>query len=525
MKKYISTIFILLTIAGSSCKKGYLNLTDNPNVPSVASPNLLLSGALKTTADIVNGPDYAMYTCWVGYMSWSTGFQANLQLEEYQFTTSNYQSVWQDNYLNVSNYNALLGSTTEPNYQAIANIMMAYEFEALVDNYNNVPYTEALQGSKNLNPKYDTGQSIYLALMKQLDAAISMIQKAPASAANPQTADVMFGGVMQNWILFANTLKLRLALRESTSSATSGDYATLSAAVKATASLGYLTDAIPATVNPGYANIDADGGQQTPLERNWGVTQTGGAETDKSEYQANSYMAKFFGDNNDPRLVEVYSGSTTTDAATATGVQVGGLVTVQGGVPIVSTTFGYNLPPFGTIDGTPGAIIPSLVGPGVLQSPVQSAVIMSSAEALFLQAEGAAKGLIPGGAAAAATFYNAGIASSFEADAVPDADNAAATYAAQPAIAFPTAGALEAQVKAIITQKWAALAIYGSLEAFNENRRTGYPAVPTSIFPSANAPNQVARIFYPFLEYETNATNVAAEGSIDKFSSKIFWAK
>jgi hypothetical protein len=525
MKKYISTIFILLTIAGSSCKKGYLNLTDNPNLPSVASPNLLLSGALKTTADIVNGPDYAMYACWVGYMSWSTGFQANVQLEEYQFTTADYQGVWSDNYLNLSNYNAILGATTEPNYQAIADIMMAYEYEALVDNYNNVPFSDALQGSKNLNPAYQTGQSIYLALMKQLDAAITLIQKAPVSAANPESADIMFGGNMTNWILFANTLKLRLALRESTNPALSGDYGTLSAAVKATAALGYLTDATPASVNPGYQNVDANGGQQTPLERNWGVTQTGGAETDKSEYQANSYMANFFGSNGDPRLVEVYSASTTPDAATATGVQTGGLVTVQGGVPIVSTTFGYNKPPFGTIDGSQTAIIPSLVGPGVLQSPAQPAVIMSSAEALFLQAEGAAKGLIPGGAAAAATFYNEGIASSFEADAVPDADAAAATYSAQPAIAFPTGGALESQVKAIITQKWAALAIYGAFEAFNENRRTGYPAVPTSIYPSANAPNQVERIFYPFSEYETNAVNVAAEGSINPFSSKIFWAK
>jgi Starch-binding associating with outer membrane len=141
---------------------------------------------------------------------------------------------------------------------------------------------------------------------------------------------------------------------------------------------------------------------------------------------------------------------------------------------------------------------------------------------LFLQAEAAAKGLIPG---SAATFYNEGIASSFEADAVPNADAAAATYAAQPAIAYPTGGSIDAQVQAIITQKWAALAIYGSLEAFNENRRTGFPAVPTSIFTSANAPNQVERIFYPFLEYETNAANVAAEGTINPFSSKIFWAK
>ena len=98
MKKYISIIFITLTIAGSSCKKGYLDLTTNPNVPSAASPNLLLSGSLKATADIVNygptpsgGADYGQYAAWVGYITQSTSFQVFNNLTKYILTTSRLQ--------------------------------------------------------------------------------------------------------------------------------------------------------------------------------------------------------------------------------------------------------------------------------------------------------------------------------------------------------------------------------------------------------------------------------------------------
>jgi hypothetical protein len=525
MKKYLITIFITLTIAGSSCKKDYLNLTNNPNVPSVAAPNLLLSGALKTTADIVNGGDYVMYAAWVGYLSQSTSFQPFTALEQYLFTTSSYQGPWTDNYLNISNYNGLLQANAGPNYNAIAQIMMAYDYEALVDNFNNVPFSQALQGAANLNPAYDSGPTIYLALMKQLDAAITAIQGAPASAANPLGADIMFGGNMTNWIKFANTLKLRLCIRESTNPSLSTDEATLAAAVKATAGLGYLDGTTMATVNPGYANNDADGGQQSPLWKYYGFSQNGGEEGGRQQYQANTFAANFFFSNNDPRLVQVYSASSTPNVASATITVAGANLFVQGGIPIVSTIFGASTPPGGNIGGVfDPTISPSLIGPGLLVSASQNAVIMSGAESLFLQAEATAKGILPGAAAGAATLYDAAITSSFEFDQVPNADAAAAAYYAQPAIAYPTGGSLAAQVTAIITQKWAALDVYGAFEAFNEERRTGVPVVPLSVYNNANPPNQVARIFYPFVEYQTNAKNVAAQGTINPFSSQIFWA-
>ena len=504
MKKYFWIIFATLPLAGSSCKKDFLELSQNPNVPTVTTPGLALSGALKTTADIVNGPGYVMYACWDGYMSWSTGFQPNVALLSYQITSATYD-VWTAPYLNIANYNAMYNSTKEPYFQAMAKIMEVYDFQGLVDNYNDVPYTQALKGTAVLNPTYDKGSAIYDDLIVQLDAAIKLIQNAPSSAANPGVYDIMYGGKMSNWLKFANTLKLRIALRQSNISSKT---AALKAAIQATQSIGYLDATNPAVVNPGYLNSDAYGGQESPLWQNYGFTQNGGAQADHSQYQANSYGAAALSKNGDSRDTAVYT--------TTKGV-------------VISTNFGQTTPPSGT---------PSTVGHGVLKSATMNAVIMSGAEALFLQAEGVQFGYITQSASTPEQLYDAGILASYEDDYVVNTvdangnasinksatDAAAAVYIAN--VPYPTDGTAAQQEQAIITEKWKALAIYGAFEAFNELRRTGYPNdIPLSSYPGANPPNNIARIPYPDVEYRTNSGNVAAEGTINVFTSKIFWAQ
>ena len=486
MKKYISIILAALAIGGTGCKKNYLDLSTNPNSPIVTTPQLSLTGALKTTADITNGGYYTMYACWMGYLSWSTGYQANVALESYQITTTNYD-LFTPIYNNLANYNAILTSTTEPDFVGIAKIMEVFDYEALVDNYNNVPYSQALKGTSTLNPTYDNGSAIYDDLLKQIDAAIVLIQSAPATAMNPGTSDIMYGGNMTNWLKFANTLKLRIALRQSNVSAKT---AALKADIAAAAysGVGYLDATNPAVVNPGYLNSDAYNGQQSPLWRNYGTTQNGGAQTNNLEYQANSYGAAALTANGDLRGPQVY---TTT------------------GGNIIASPFGSTTPP-------PGGSV-SKVGSGVLKSATMNATIMSSAEALFLQAEAVKDGYISGNAAA---LYQAGIEASYVDDGltVTQAD----AYLAN--VPYPASD--PAQEQAIITEKWKALAIYGAFEAFNDYRRTGYPNdIPLSIYPGANPPNQVTRIPYPAIEYKTNAANVAAQGTVNIFTSKIFWAK
>ncbi|MBD1393473.1 SusD/RagB family nutrient-binding outer membrane lipoprotein [Mucilaginibacter glaciei] len=491
MKKFLSILTAALVLTASSCKKDYLELNKNPNAPSVTTPQLALAGALKTSADIVNGGGYVQYASWMGYLSWSTSFQANVALLSYQIQPTTYD-IWTPLYQNITNYDALRKSTTEPYFQAISEIMTVFSYQALVDNYNNVAYTDATKGTAVLNPKYDKGSDVYDAILKRLDAAIVQIQtgqKAAIVPTSPGSSDVMYGGDMNKWLKFANTLKLRIALRQSNVAAKT---AALKAAVAATQALGYIDNNSPAYVNPGYLNSDAFGGQQSPLWRNYGTTQNGGVQTNRNQYQANSYGATKLTANGDTRGPKVY---------TTTGANV-----------ITATALGVTTPP---------AVAPSKVGTGLLSSPTQSAIVISPSESYFLQAEGVKSGYITASTLTAQQAYNAGVTASFTYLGV--AADAANYLTLNP---YPVAGSDAVQQQAIINEKWKALAVYGAFEAFNEFRRTGYPNdIPLSVFPGANPPNQVTRIPYPQVEYTTNPGPVAGEGTISVFTSKIFWAK
>ncbi len=515
MKKHISIAFIALAAIISSCSKNYLDLRDNPNVPSVVTPNLLLSSSLKVSADIINGtyidaasapstafnPQrnlYAQYGCWVGFWSWGPTWQPNLNLETYTFTTADY-NVWTGLYSNLSNYNALINLNAGTNYTAIAKIMTAYDFEQLVDNYGNVPYTQAFKGTGNLSPAYDDGSAIYDDLVKQLDAAITSIKPASTTDANPGTSDIVFGGDMTKWIKFGNTLKLRLAIRQWNK--LPAKQAALKTSITATTALGFIDGSFHAAANPGYTNSDANFGQQSPFWLNYGSAQSGKAQDANTQYVANKYAVSFYKSTNDPRDSLFYASiANPTGPRPVTGI------------------------PFGQIGTSPV----SQIGPGLLKSPTMDAIIMSSAEALFLQAEAVNYGLIPG---SSATFYNQGIAASFLEAGVPDLPvgaraAAVATYLAQQSVAYPSASSPDIQLQAIITQKWAALNGYGNFEAYNEYRRTGYPLnIPLSITPGSIAPNNPTRILYPDIEFSTNATNVGLQPVVNKFTSKIFWAK
>lgn len=502
MKKYIALLSTLCLLSVEGCKKDFLNeLSANPNSPLYTTPNLLLSGALKSAAAIPNGQYendkfdgiYTQYGCWMGQLTWSTTYQANVQLDSYAFTTANYDA-WTPLYGNIANFSKLASNTHEPYYLAIAEVMNVYDYQQLVDNYNDVPYSKAINGVKNLTPKYDKGSDIYDDLMRKLDTAINLINNAPASAVNPGSADIVFQGSMAKWVKFANTLKLRLAIRQWDN--VPAKQAALKTAISATADLGYIDDTFEADANPGYQNSDAFDGQESPFWIVYGYDQNTTPRTYNVEFQANTYAINFFTNNNDPRLSRVY-------APNPSGNIVGAY--------------------FGQTNTVPSGQVPSVFGPGLLKSPSMNAVLMCSSESLFLQAEAINDGLITGNAL---TLYNSGITASFNAMGVPDPVVSAQTYYTQPAIAYPAAGSPEEKKKAIITQKWAALFGYGFLEVYNEYRRTGYPNdIPLSQFPGVNAPNQPTRVFYPTIEYQTNAANVGAEGTIDKFKTPIFWAK
>lgn len=490
MKKYILIIAAFFTAGMFGCKKDYLSLEVNPNQPSVATPALILSAALNTSAAIVAG-SYNQYGVWAGYWTTSGNYVPNQSVNQYQFTNTSFNGDWGSWYANLTNYNNIIAAAgtdaSQNNFKAIAMIMKAYGFQHLVDNYNDVPYSQAFQPSTIIYPAYDKGKDIYEDLGKQLDAAIALIQSS-SSAANPGTSDIVFGGDMSGWIKFANSLKLRLAMRVSTTSASDP----LVADLTTTSSLGYLDGSTEAAANPGYTNTN---GKQNWFWADFGFDASNNPVFGNVYYRANAFSVTMLESFNDPRLTQLYT-------------------------EVVTSSSDPTLRVHGNVFGDPGVLsntYTSAIGPGLLQSPSQNMILFSGAESLFLQAEAVQDGKLSGDAQ---SLYEAGITASFEELGLTDAD--AQTYYSQNIKNVGWTASTNKE-QAIITQKWIALNSYFPFEAWNEYRRTGYPNVPSSIDPSAISTTLPTRIYYPLSELTTNSANLAKEGTIDPFHSKIFW--
>ena len=490
MKKYISILTIAFTIGVAGCKKGFLDQEIDPNNPPYTTPQYTLSGAEETTA-VIMADYYPEYAEWGGYWCWSGSYTPNAPFQEFAVSISvpsEPLDAWAGLYGNLTNYNNLqvssASSASGANFQAIAMIMKAYDFEQLVDNYNNVVYTQAFQPLTKLFPAYDSGQSVYNDLVVQLDAAIALISKSGAGATNPGASDIIYGGNMTNWQKFANTIKLRLAIRQSNLSTN-----TAQADLASTASIGYIDASTEADCQPGYTNAL---GKQNPFYGFYGYDQNGNPTSGFLTQRANIVASNLMQSLNDPRDSAYYK----TNSGSINALQLGNPANASNAVS-------------------------STIGPGLLKSPTQPEPIFSSYESLFLQAEAAARGWIPGDAS---TFYNAAVTASFNAVNTPGA----ATYLAQASVAYPASGTLEQQVQAIITQKYISLNGFFNLEGYNEWRRTGYPALPqnpASADPAAVSKTLPVRIPYPLSELNTNQPSLNAQGTINIFTSKIFWAK
>lgn len=103
-----------------------------------------------------------------------------------------------------------LDATTKANQLAIANLMQIYTWQILVDTFGNIPYTEALQGNNNIVPKYDDDAAIYMDLFARIDGAIAQLNGGGSSFGG---ADLLYHGSTAQWVKFANSLKLKMAVR------------------------------------------------------------------------------------------------------------------------------------------------------------------------------------------------------------------------------------------------------------------------------------------------------------------------
>lgn len=103
-----------------------------------------------------------------------------------------------------------------PEYQneyQFSRVMRAYMFQIMTDLYGDVPYFEAGQSLAGLNyPKYDKQEDIYKDILKELDDVNANLKSASGKS-KIGNADVIYGGDVDKWRKFGNSLMLRAAMR------------------------------------------------------------------------------------------------------------------------------------------------------------------------------------------------------------------------------------------------------------------------------------------------------------------------
>lgn len=484
---------IVTTVLLAGCDDfGDINVDSNS--PSELSTDLLLTSAQTSIGGDENG---------LTVIAATTGILWTQQLAETQYENASRYAVTSFNFDNWY-YNPLkdlqtiidvntdeetkdeaaLSNGSNANQIAAARILKVYFFHFMTDLWGSVPYSEALQGRDNFSPAYDSQEFIYNDLLNELNEAVAQMDDGDGVA-----GDILFSGDMEQWALFANSLRARIALRM--------------ADIDPETAEAEFTDA----VNDGLIEDDVlypylpDADSENPW---YGAFRT------RTDFAISDVIADYMLELEDPRIL-VYANPAPDED------NEDGVVTFD---EIVGMDYDAANP--GDIENSvisfPGAAI-GAGGPGVGQQDAPLPII-TVAELNFAQAEAIERGWAVSGNAE--QFYLDGIEASWEQWGVYDADDFA-DYVAQSDVDYTTADWDER----IGTQKWLALFPNG-YEAWAEWRRLDYPELEPHARALTEGGDIPVRHEYPSTESQINTENYNTAvdeylGGDDSYDVKLWW--
>lgn len=418
MKKFIICILVLsATFVGCSS-----DLDINRDPDSLSPSSAPLSSQLPAGIIGVIGTEGSSMAVIGGMWSqfWTQSNAANQYktIDNYSIGTSDYNGAWNGMYDalgDIRNVKRRALAEGNWNYYLIATTLEVQASQVLTDFYGSTPYKEA-NNSAILAPKFNTGEEIYTFMIEDLNDALSK-NLALSKGEVPSKDDLIFAGNMTNWTKFANTLKLKIYMRQNYSS-------------RAAIAAAGITQMIAAgtqflTVDAGMNQFTDAINQSNPLfesnNRRLNVA---------TNLRMSTTMASFFDSNLDTRKAKYYLAGNALNQGDYNSTAGAGTIAV---VSLSATTPAY---------------------------------LMTKEESLFLQAEAMER---YNGGVGAKALYDAAVNANFTRYGLVGAPFVAGPYA------YPTAGTLENKIEAIIVQKWIASFPGNGFEAFFEKNRTGYP--------------------------------------------------
>ena len=209
MKKYIYIAASLLVLGGCS-----LDINENPNSPSSEDMNatLIFPSIENFVADAIGDQMFNYGGFFAQYFEQMPEANQYNDLAEYDLDEGSnlFDRCYRNLYAGaLKDVNEVLARTSNPADVFAATVLRAYSLALVVDNLGSAPYTEAIKGNENTNPKWEDGVAVYEGILAEMDAA----QKNVSEGASMSVSDYILDGDGDEWIKFANALRLRYYLR------------------------------------------------------------------------------------------------------------------------------------------------------------------------------------------------------------------------------------------------------------------------------------------------------------------------
>ena len=516
-KTQILAAAALLLLAGA-CTKNFEQYNANPY--GVTNEEMLRDGYALRAA--LNGMASAVISTDVNTTQFTEcllggpmgGYLADSN-QGFRNTISNFNPT--DNWTNVllssdriiptffANYGDVRNLTEDPVVLAIADVIKVAVLHRVADTYGPIPYSQIGVGGKIQVP-YDSQEQAYKNMLADLDRSIAVLTANRGTTINA-SADIIYGGQVEKWAKFANSLKLRLAMR--------------------------MVYADPATAKKAAEEVAADevgafaSNDDNALYDNFNANANNPFYVVQVEYNGGDSMAAadiitYMNGYNDPRRA-AYFNKSQFDGFDYVGLRHGIVMPAN---DVMHRYSAINI----SMDST--------------------FTWMNAAEVAFLKAEAVAVfGFDMGGSAK--EFYEEGVRLSFAQWGVAGADAYLADATSKPAayvdpigsnsydgslsemtIAWEENASTARKQEKILIQKWIANWLLGN-ESWCDIRRTGYP----HILPATAEGNKsnglvdsafgARRMKYPSDEYVNNGANLAQAvtllGGADEMATRTWF--
>jgi len=492
MQRTIKNILLIGAVAVglSSCKKSFLDVNTNPNLPLDVPPKTLLPGTQVAVA-FANGNELGKISGLL--MQYNAGISGNSQAND-RWNIGSLDNQWSNElYTSAINNLGILIRKTEaqsPAYSGIAKLQLAYTFSMITDLWGNIPYSQAGQGLdesgqlKFPQARFDDQMDIYLGNdAKGIKSLFNLVREGLAdltrtSQLRPLGDDLMYGGDLTKWTRFGNSLLLKFALQVSNK-------------------VPDTTKNVINTILAGRPFIDAADGS---LDANMPFTlanpnpyymQDLGGSIRETQMLSNRFLALERSLNDSLRLLKFYNKPAATFIGYDNGTNIA--------APTAANRSYYGTYVFGATRRG--------------EAPVR---LITAFRNFFILAEAA---LRFGTTGDPNTYYQAGIRASMKSAGLTDAQ-IDAYFLANPTIITLT-GTTTQKLQQIITQKYVA-SVGNAVESYNDFRRTGYPVLTPPLQTDGDDPSVMPKRF-PYTTNEGTA-NPNQPNPRPRTNEKVWWA-